>query len=431
MNNPYDMAVRTISLNQETKRVFVALKYQNGTALYCLNIEAGEIIWRLDPLITYNESKYLIYIDPIVTSVGNTLNALYIGGEGINADNLSSQEIPDWINTFSDVSFGFVCKIEINTGKILWFNANCSKAASKIEIGHFASSNKLELAAITPEGIILIDEETGTKLWDYNLSRQVFSYFSYLFTVESDSQNYSDLLVCFSDTNPRAIKLSGNNGTLLWLYDDSAQPNSYYGTKDAIVGEISADGVVDLILCNGNKVMAIDGANGSLLWDRVSSVSDIALGDLYSNGSKVIVGKFVEKLFFIDGMTGTSIKKIVIEEGYISGYVFLEDLNTDGKLEIIVSSFGSVIAILDASGRMHHYIKGKGVLTDILIVDVLGSADKEIIAGTVTLGWVGVLGHGLSSGIELFFPLLVGCGSLGLLGLLGGYFWWYKRKKFT
>ncbi|NHJ02135.1 MAG: hypothetical protein EAX86_08325, partial [Candidatus Heimdallarchaeota archaeon] len=63
--------------------------------------------------------------------------------------------------------------------------------------------------------------------------------------------------------------------------------------------------------------------------------------------------------------------------------------------------------------------------------DVLGSADKEIIAGTVTLGWVGVLGHGLSSGIELFFPLLVVSGSLGLLGLLGGYFWWYKRKRVT
>ena len=175
--------------------------------------------------------------------------------------------------------------------------------------------------------------------------------------------------------------------------------------------------------------MAINGATGSLLWNLGSKISDIAIGDLYSNGSKIIVGKFVEELTFINGMTGKGIKQTVVEEGYISSYVFIEDLNNDGKLEVLVSSFGSVIAILDASGQKHHYIKGEGVLSEILIADVAGSNDLEVIAGTVTIGWIGVLGHGLSSGIDLFFPLLVVGGSLGILGLLGGYFWWVKRKK--
>ncbi len=435
MSNPYDMVVGMVAFAPEIDKLIVSLGYLNGTAIYCLNAQTGEIQWRLDPFLTYNASKYLILASPITISTKNSFNAVYIGGEGINADNFSSQEIPNWYESYKGVYFGFVMKLDINTGEIMWLNTNCSTATSKIEMGHFKNSNKLDIATITPEGIIVIDEETGTNLWKYDVSKSVASYFSYLFTVESQSLNYSDLIVCFSDTNPRAIKLSGKNGTLLWVYDDSAQPNSYYTTRDAIVGDITNDSVSDLIFCLPEHTQAINGSDGNLLWQTASPVafsyfvSNIAIGDLYSNGSNVIVGTALEQLFFLDGITGKILKQVIIEEDYISGYVFLEDINTDGNVEILVSSFGSIIAILDASGQKLHYINGEGVLSDIIVADVLGSADKEIIAGTVTKGWIGVLGHGLSSGMDFFFPLVVIGSSLGLLGLLGGILWWQKRHR--
>lgn len=429
MSNPYGMAVKALEVCKETKKVFASVVYTNGTAVYCLNSETGEIIWRVDASFIYNETNNLIYVKSITIPSEDSLKAVYIGGVGINIDNIPPHKIPSWFSEYPGPVFGYIIKLDINTGEMLWVNTNCSTYTPKIVTGHFTDIDKVDIAALIPEGIIAIDGETGTTLWEYTPSRSIAPTLSYLFTVESEIQDYSDLIICFSQTNPRVIKVSGKNGTLLWAYDDSSLPNSYYGTKDAFVCDITSDGIVDLVSCNSNRVMAINGATGSLLWNLGSKISDIAIGDLYSNGSKIIVGKFVEELTFINGMTGKGIKQTVVEEGYISSYVFIEDLNNDGKLEVLVSSFGSVIAILDASGQKHHYIKGEGVLSEILIADVAGSNDLEVIAGTVTIGWIGVLGHGLSSGIDLFFPLLVVGGSLGILGLLGGYFWWVKRKK--
>ena len=106
MKNPYDMSVKALEVSQETRRVYASVVYINGTAVYCLNSETGELIWRLDASIIYNETNYLIYVKSIVSD--ESLNAVYIGGVGINADNLSPQEIPRWFSDYPTVVFGFV-----------------------------------------------------------------------------------------------------------------------------------------------------------------------------------------------------------------------------------------------------------------------------------------------------------------------------------
>ncbi|MHA1971931.1 MAG: outer membrane protein assembly factor BamB family protein, partial [Candidatus Hodarchaeales archaeon] len=421
MTDKFDMAVREIAFSPETDRIFVSLVYINGTALYCLNSHTGDVVWRLKPLVTFNNSKFLIYVVDLVAGANEQRNFLFISGFYTNANNLSESDIPDWMN--NQLFCGFSAKINITTGEILWFNPNCSSYAPVIVTGNFQNHEGIEIAVLTLESVLLLDEADGSVLWNYTFSREVSAPFSYMFACDS-GYDYQDLMVCLEESNPRVVRLSGLDGTARWTFNDSW---FLHLTQDAKVEDITGDDIPDVILAMDEATAAINGSTGDLLWYTPIRTFQFDIADLYNNGTKTVVGTELENIFFIQAITGKIYQQGVIEPNDYSTGVFIEDLNNDGKKEIVSPSFGSSIAILDASGQILHRISPRAWPSDFLVADVLGSSDLELVAGTVVFGWIGVMGHGLPSALETFFPLVVIGGSFGLLGLLGSYFW---RKKY-
>jgi len=201
----------------------------------------------------------------------------------------------------------------------------------------FSVSNSLSIDANKSEG--------GETLWIYDSDLYVKNLLSADLTgdgindviaAEFDSDNYDDPSTVYG--------INGLNGSTIWTY----QAND--GIRTIALGDINDDGVMDVVAgaskgttTPDGKVHAIDGTDGSLLWDFLpagsgDTIGDVAIGDF--NGDSyldVAIACWDDYVYAIDGLTGDQLWQSYIGSIFVTG-VDTGDVNDDGIDDVAFSN---------------------------------------------------------------------------------------------
>lgn len=173
-----------------------------------------------------------------------------------------------------------VVVIDGSNGNIQW-SYNAPEAVEHVEVMDVNGDNVPDVAAaITPysDQVIMIDGSTQSAIWTktMSLSSNVHS----LAHGDLDSDNIPDVVVPGSDDD-KVYALDGANGNVLWSYQAAGEVNT------VAVADVDSDSVLDVIAGSDDQnVYVINGYNGSLTWSysTADDVMHIQLGDISGDG---------------------------------------------------------------------------------------------------------------------------------------------------
>lgn len=185
------------------------------------------------------------------------------------------------------------------------------------------------------------------------------------------------------------IHLVDSNGQKIW----SGSPRNMYTVKSFYADDINKDGKKELIVGAGsgsthNEVYVMD-SSGEILWSsRVSGeVYAITSSDLDGDGAlEILVGCYGrggidgrEAAVHVFNNTGGEILNYATEGGVAS--LLVDDIDSDGKAEILVGSYAELIVLDNKGGDLWRYATG-GVIQDIISEDIDGDGKREIVLGS-------------------------------------------------
>ncbi|MBD3229288.1 MAG: hypothetical protein GF329_13980 [Candidatus Lokiarchaeota archaeon] len=123
--------------------------------------------------------------------------------------------------------------------------------------------------------IVAVYNSTGNKLWEYpvwappggGMERfwDDWRWLSQIYTEDLNGDSYKDIIITGEDTPFSVLVINGKTGKKLWSRKDTS-----YSAIDLVFGDISGDGISDLIYIEGpgygRYCFALNGINGEYLW---------------------------------------------------------------------------------------------------------------------------------------------------------------------
>ena len=148
-------------------------------------------------------------------------------------------------------------------------------------------------------------------------------------------------------------------------------------------GYLNADQVKDVVL-NRFKIVAFDGSTHQMVGSNAYSVSSFDLFDWNGDGiDEIIAGTYSGNIMILNGVTLQPIDTVKVFGGMIDA-VAVSDLNNDGIPEIVYSSDGRVYFY--ATDTQYGYTRllddSPGESTTLLVEDINGDGKKEVVSGT-------------------------------------------------
>ncbi|MHA1617360.1 MAG: FG-GAP-like repeat-containing protein [Candidatus Njordarchaeales archaeon] len=201
-----------------------------------------------------------------------------------------------------------------------------------------------EVVLLNVEGVYVLNGFNGSVKWFKCIDQPHSDYALYSFALGDVSGDGVLDIVFIGDIYPDWIgsigALDGVNGSLLW------EVRLKYLLTDTLLvglGDLNSDGHADAVTYDGfARLYAVDGSDGSILWVRsIGRVPYVfALGDLDNDdGDDVVVGGG-DHLVALDGETG----EIIWVNNEAKYYPIIADFNKDGSLEVL--AFGQNNAYL-------------------------------------------------------------------------------------
>ncbi|MCK4266611.1 MAG: DUF2330 domain-containing protein, partial [Thermoplasmata archaeon] len=250
---------------------------------------------------------------------------------------------------------------------------------------------KVELALITPRHFPV----------DYSGMRTA-GFYSRISDVLISQDEVNDICEDFPEliTGDAHISLYINNFVLSELEEDvwlgKMEMVRWMHSSNMAVGNIEyfdVDGANDIIMADGNSILAIDGETGAPIWRFVPTeeyhqqhygmkllyVGEISKG----NGTRVVAYSIPDStLFLLNPLNGEEIAhiKLFFQIDYYSYNYILEDSNEDGNMDALIWSYDGINAI-DLSGpdeSWHFVVEDHNSITDVSLVKS-GNAPRVII----------------------------------------------------
>jgi outer membrane protein assembly factor BamB len=213
------------------------------------------------------------------------------------------------------------------------------------KIANLNSDSILDIVITADEGIIALEGGTGATLWREYGTYQVM-HGHVIMVDDFTSNSVHDILYKF-ENNTLAL-FQGETGDFLWMssnqtkFSPLAVESVSSVSKDILA--IEDDGVQEsLVLLNGSNGEVVWREYENALFHRQPIVADLNNDDRYEAifGSDTPAG---EEIIAIDASNGTTLWKAPAAQTWVFGNLLAEDINQDGNLEIIVDQ-GLTIAL--------------------------------------------------------------------------------------
>jgi len=165
------------------------------------------------------------------------------------------------------------------------------------------------------------------------------------------------------------------------LWNTSIYPSS--GTAPVLF-DLNNDNVLDVIICSNSSLYAINGENGSILWNfpyPAPPLQPVVVGDI-NNDSKpeIVFSLFMHGVYALSN-NGTLLWNFTEETfGYDSPILY--DVNGDGQMEIFVGIFVFELMALDSNGSLLWTFSTDGDTQTLALGDINHDGRREIFVGT-------------------------------------------------
>jgi len=216
-------------------------------------------------------------------------------------------------------------------GTQLWsFSANIKEP--KISLGKFNEDDIYDIATITRinvngtrASLFVIDGNTGSKLWDYALPifnvTEAGPWGPYASTndvtvgdFDGDSRDDIAIVVGLNgtqdDTTYRVYAFRGNSSVVIWNFTGIMPAFSAMLTS----GDLNGDAISDVIRFGNYPVLALNGRDGSILWEYNETKETAVIFDFDDDGKKEVVMDYA----IHSGSTGELILRLPRKEGEVS-----------------------------------------------------------------------------------------------------------------
>jgi hypothetical protein len=284
-----------------------------------------------------------------------------ISGDGVSDMIICSED--NTVRCFNGNSSG--------TADVLWKNTENGSVYQQNGIQVIEDLNEDGYADViigtawADDAIVAVSGKTGENIWKYDTHLFGDGGWVYQVSCKYDYNNDGtpDVLAASGDdangTGPKRIHcLDGKTGSVIWDYPSGGPNFSVSGISDC-----NGDGIPDVVCGSSSDdesqgyVFALDGSNGSLLWQipvngtSVWAVEEIS--DANNNGlADVIAGSFNfggdGYIYVLDGENGSEIRSFTMwGASIILRFELIDDVNSNGTEDVLVASSGPDAVVYD------------------------------------------------------------------------------------
>ena len=247
--------------------------------------------------------------------------------------------------------------------------------------------------------VTAISSKTGEVIWRFETNIYGNGGWVYMVDVSRDynGNGYRDVLAATGDdTNGQGPKrvfcLDGLTGDIIW----ETAPVGDAAFSVLSVPDFTGDGIPDVIAgvstsANQGKVMGINGANGNVVWEYITSGTSVwaleQISDITGNGmNDIIAGSFNGFYYLMDITDGD-----VVFSGSLGSSIILDfwkagDLNGDGYDDIIpaYSTINNAVAISGQNGQILWTTPVSDQPWSVTVLrDITGDGINDVAVGTL------------------------------------------------
>ena len=274
-----------------------------------------------------------------------------------------------------------------------------------IRIGYLQSTDQPKLITVSDrlvnlinmshhEEILVMDIPSQTVIWNHTFTNWNTTYSNQIgniYSVELQDlthDGYDEIIVTKSLKINVSAKFSSievyDGATFELLWNNINQEIRYPSEME--FHDITGDDTLDIV-CNGagRGTYAVNGATGETLWSLSEVGSNCcAIEDIDQDGDIEVITYHLENLSIINSKTGNLEYTTLTPFAHNCLDINVTDINYDGKMEIISSSFYGNIYIFNATGSVLIELPTFGPAFSMLILDINHDNITEIVAGTMT-----------------------------------------------
>ncbi len=164
------------------------------------------------------------------------------------------------------------------TGALLWSQPGVGAETSSL-IGDANNDNITDIISVA-DHVYCLDGTTGNIIWTFS---PVLGAGNFIETcpnmADLDNDGLNEVVVIVNDS---VYAINGLNGTVKWRYGTGIPGISFNGSTPAI-GDLNGDGILDVVASlqygsNAQRLVALNGNNGSVIWSIPASASFTGLG---------------------------------------------------------------------------------------------------------------------------------------------------------
>lgn len=245
--------------------------------------------------------------------------------------------------------------------------------------------------------VTALSSRTGEMLWRFETNLWGGGGWVYMIDVKYDfnGNGYRDVLAAAGDDGdgfgPRRIfLLDGLTGELIWSTPMGGAAYSVLAVED-----FTGDGIPDVIgggsSANQGRVIAVNGANGSIVWDYTTAGTSVwaleQISDITGNGTPDLMAGSFNGFYYLMDITNGNVEY----SGSLGGVLIIDfwqagDLNDDGYIDIIPANSTSPNARA-ISGQNGQYIWSSPVQDQpwsvAVMKDINGDGINDVAVGTL------------------------------------------------
>ena len=359
--SPYTIELEGVSLDDE---------YQIGSVLWEINL----------PGSSFNNPRAIRSI-PDVTDDGVDDVLICTRGNRIMLYNGNSSGTPDliWETTVGTVEYPKAVAVADDISE---------DGYQDIVIG----------TAYGDRAVTALSSRTGEILWRFETNLWGGGGWVYMIDVKYDfnGNGYRDVLAAAGDdgdgTGPKRIfLLNGKTGDLIWSTLMGGAAYSVLAVED-----FTGDGIPDVIgggstAANQGRIIAVNGANGSIVWDYATAGTSVwaleQISDITGNGIPDLMAGSFNGFYYLMDITNGNVEY----SGSLGGVLIIDfwqagDLNNDGYIDIIPANSTSPNARA-ISGQDGQYIWTSPVQDQpwsvAVMKDIDGDGINDVAVGTL------------------------------------------------